>query len=113
MPEVGVEPTRPCGHGILSPARLPVSPLRHEEGTPSIPRPQRPFFASAATLPTSATTDFSIFSSADATAASCVLNYSGAVFADALSSSENAMFMTGSGDCFIAPLAGPWTAPAG
>ena len=23
MPEVGVEPTRPCGHGILSPARLP------------------------------------------------------------------------------------------
>ena len=69
MPEVGVEPTRPCGHGILSPARLPVSPLRHEEGTPSIPRPQRPFFASAATLPTSATTDFSIFSSADATGA--------------------------------------------
>ena len=23
VPEVGVEPTRPCGHGILSPARLP------------------------------------------------------------------------------------------
>ena len=28
MPEVGVEPTRPGGHGILSPARLPVPPLR-------------------------------------------------------------------------------------
>ena len=28
MPEVGVEPTHPCGYGILSPARLPVSPLR-------------------------------------------------------------------------------------
>ena len=28
MPEVGVEPTRPEGHGILSPARLPVPPLR-------------------------------------------------------------------------------------
>ena len=32
VPEVGIEPTRPCGHGILSPARLPVSPLRHSEG---------------------------------------------------------------------------------
>ena len=28
VPEVGVEPTHPCGYGILSPARLPVSPLR-------------------------------------------------------------------------------------
>ena len=28
MPEEGIEPSRPCGHGILSPARLPVSPLR-------------------------------------------------------------------------------------
>src|SRR5262245_26621990 len=28
MPEVVVEPTRPEGHGILSPARLPVPPLR-------------------------------------------------------------------------------------
>ena len=28
MPEEGVEPSRPEGHGILSPARLPVSPLR-------------------------------------------------------------------------------------
>ena|GEM_PF-2581466 len=27
MPEVGVEPTRPEGHGILSPARLPIPPL--------------------------------------------------------------------------------------
>ncbi len=28
VPEEGVEPTRPCGHRILSPARLPVPPLR-------------------------------------------------------------------------------------
>ena len=28
VPEEGVEPSRPEGHGILSPARLPVSPLR-------------------------------------------------------------------------------------
>ncbi len=28
VPEDGIEPSRPCGHGILSPARLPVSPLR-------------------------------------------------------------------------------------
>lgn len=26
VPSVGVEPTRPCGHLILSQARLPVSP---------------------------------------------------------------------------------------
>ncbi len=29
VPEVGIEPTRGCPHGILSPARLPVPPLRH------------------------------------------------------------------------------------
>ena len=28
VPEKGVEPSRPCGHRILSPARLPVPPLR-------------------------------------------------------------------------------------
>ena len=28
LPEVGIEPTRPCGHGILNPARLPIPPLR-------------------------------------------------------------------------------------
>jgi ATP-dependent phosphofructokinase / diphosphate-dependent phosphofructokinase len=28
MPKVGIEPTRPEGHRILSPARLPVPPLR-------------------------------------------------------------------------------------
>lgn len=28
MPKVGLEPTRPCGHWILSPARLPIPPLR-------------------------------------------------------------------------------------
>src|SRR5262249_7063763 len=29
VPEVGLEPTRPCGHGVLSAASLPVPPLRH------------------------------------------------------------------------------------
>src|SRR3954454_10123793 len=28
MPKVGIEPTRPEGHRILSPARLPIPPLR-------------------------------------------------------------------------------------
>ena len=28
MPEEGVEPSHPCGYGILSPERLPVPPLR-------------------------------------------------------------------------------------
>jgi hypothetical protein len=28
VPGEGVEPTRPCGHRILSPARLPIPPLR-------------------------------------------------------------------------------------
>jgi hypothetical protein len=28
VPKVGIEPTRPFGHRILSPARLPVPPLR-------------------------------------------------------------------------------------
>jgi cytoskeletal protein CcmA (bactofilin family) len=36
VPEEGIEPTRPCGHRILSPARLPVSPLR-----PGVVRPFR------------------------------------------------------------------------
>jgi hypothetical protein len=29
VPGIGIEPTRPCGHRILSPARLPVPPARH------------------------------------------------------------------------------------
>jgi hypothetical protein len=28
LPAEGLEPTRPCGHWILSPARLPVPPRR-------------------------------------------------------------------------------------
>src|SRR4029079_1465826 len=28
VPERGLEPPRPCGHWILSPARLPIPPLR-------------------------------------------------------------------------------------
>jgi hypothetical protein len=37
MPAEGLEPTRPCGHWILSPARLPIPPRRREnpEGTKS------------------------------------------------------------------------------
>ena len=31
VPTEGVEPTRPCGHWILSPARLPIPPRRHWE----------------------------------------------------------------------------------
>ena len=27
VPEAGLEPARPCGHRILSPVRLPISPL--------------------------------------------------------------------------------------
>src|SRR5271154_3231095 len=30
VPGIGIEPTRPCGHRILSPARLPVPPARRE-----------------------------------------------------------------------------------
>ena len=30
VPEEGVEPTHSCLYGILSPARLPVPPFRHE-----------------------------------------------------------------------------------
>ena len=30
VPEVGLEPTQPCGHRILNPARLPIPPLRLE-----------------------------------------------------------------------------------
>jgi hypothetical protein len=29
VPEVGLEPTQPCGHRILNPTRLPIPPLRH------------------------------------------------------------------------------------
>ena len=28
IPMVGIEPTRPRGHGILNPARLPIPPHR-------------------------------------------------------------------------------------
>ena len=35
VPTEGIEPTRPCGHWILSPARLPIPPRRlfYEEAT--------------------------------------------------------------------------------
>jgi hypothetical protein len=31
VPKVGIEPTRYCYHRILSPARLPIPPLRREQ----------------------------------------------------------------------------------
>lgn len=31
VPVVGVEPTRSCPHRILSPARLPIPPHRHDQ----------------------------------------------------------------------------------
>ena len=31
VPVAGVEPARPCGHGILSPGRLPIPPHRHNK----------------------------------------------------------------------------------
>src|SRR5512139_546877 len=37
VPEEGLEPSRPCGHGILSPARLPVPPLRLPGKCPDFP----------------------------------------------------------------------------
>jgi hypothetical protein len=33
LPAEGLEPTRPCGHWILSPARLPIPPRRLLERT--------------------------------------------------------------------------------
>src|SRR4030042_1176034 len=38
VPEEGGDPSRPCGHGILSPARLPVPPLRRrpERSAPDV-----------------------------------------------------------------------------
>ena len=30
IPAAEVEPARPCGHWILSPARLPIPPRRHK-----------------------------------------------------------------------------------
>src|SRR5674476_116785 len=38
VPKVGFEPTRPLGHRVLSPARLPVPPLRHVEWVSMLPR---------------------------------------------------------------------------
>src|SRR3990170_8997499 len=42
VPEEGVEPSCPCGHGILSPARLPVPPLRRRMIQPDRGPPERP-----------------------------------------------------------------------
>ena len=37
VPEVGIEPTWSCPRGILSPVRLPVSPLRHFQDYVEVP----------------------------------------------------------------------------
>ena len=37
VPGVGIEPTRPEGHGILSPERLPIPPPRHAQILPILP----------------------------------------------------------------------------
>ena len=39
VPMVGVEPTRYCYHGILSPARLPIPPHRRKYCLTIIPQP--------------------------------------------------------------------------
>ena len=36
VPVAGVEPARPCGHGILNPGRLPIPPHRHGNNRNSI-----------------------------------------------------------------------------
>ncbi len=36
VPKVGIEPTRHCCHWILSPARLPIPPLRQLSGGVSV-----------------------------------------------------------------------------
>src|SRR5699024_10754460 len=38
VPETGVEPARDCSHGILSPGRLPIPPLRHRVAPVSFER---------------------------------------------------------------------------
>lgn len=40
MPEVGIEPTWSCDRRILSPLRLPVSPLRQSVNRRRIPSPK-------------------------------------------------------------------------
>ncbi len=42
MPEEGLEPSLPCENGILNPARLPIPPLRLQQGeTPAVVRRAR------------------------------------------------------------------------
>ena len=45
MPGEGVEPSRPCGHGILNPARTPVNKARRrwytKDHTKKLTRPGR------------------------------------------------------------------------
>ena len=47
VPEEGVEPTHPFGYGILSPARLPVPPLRLESLRISVKVPGVPLVESS------------------------------------------------------------------
>src|SRR6266850_8241766 len=53
VPENGVEPSRPCGHRILSPARLPVPPLGHiRQDSTNVRRGSTPARCTANTHPT-------------------------------------------------------------
>ena len=51
LPEVGLEPTRPCGHGILNPARLPIPPLRRLVRLETHGRTERPPQVMGCTIP--------------------------------------------------------------
>ena len=46
VPGAGVEPAWYCYHRILSPARLPIPPLRHKDGDPEAIRTLDPLIKS-------------------------------------------------------------------
>ena len=46
VPKVGIEPTRYCYHRILSPARLPIPPLRQLTGVSETIRTSDPLIKS-------------------------------------------------------------------
>ena len=46
VPKAGIEPARYCYHRILSPARLPIPPLRHINGVSEAIRTPDPLIKS-------------------------------------------------------------------